>query len=382
MLRKLLYHFYHALYRLFFGDLCMDSTDADKNLNDTGPYPNGWIPVAETQQLVKGQIMKTQALGQDIVLMRDSNGKVHAMDPYCPHNGAHLGGGDVVKIRGEDCIRCPFHEWSFRAEDGVCVDVPYAKDRKAPKVSKLKVWPCVEVNDFIFIWYHNGGHCPNWFPEPMEEIENGDVVYAGKMEYFANTSVKLISENTSDSAHITIVHGGLSPILREIGKYMSLDEKWLKLNHFSWKPSAGLSKHIAYAEYEPNFSLYGLSLGKGLLSSTQFGPYTFIGQTEAIFLGFDVKFKFTVGLIPIHSNKQKFILRMYSEKTIPSRLGCRLTLIGFLENFHQDALIWKDMGPLEKPITLKEEKPTVDFRRWYQQFYGADEKINPESIES
>lgn len=61
--------------------------------------------------------------------MRDSKGEVHAMDPYCPHNGAHLGSGEVVKIHGEDCIRCPFHEWSFRAKDGICVDVPYAKDR-------------------------------------------------------------------------------------------------------------------------------------------------------------------------------------------------------------------------------------------------------------
>lgn len=113
---------------------------------------------------------------------------------------------------------------------------------------------------------------------------------------------------------------------------MSFEGNWLELNHFSWKPSANRSKHIAYAEYEPHFSLYGLPLGRGHLSSTQFGPYTFIGQTVASFLGFDVKFKFTVGLIPIHSNKQKFILRMYTERTIPSRLGCRLTLVGFLQN--------------------------------------------------
>lgn len=85
--------------------------------------------MAETQQLSVGQLMKTQALNQDIVIIRDSKGKVHAIDPHCPHYGAHLGSGDVVQISGEDCVRCPFHEWSFRAEDGVCVDVPYAKDR-------------------------------------------------------------------------------------------------------------------------------------------------------------------------------------------------------------------------------------------------------------
>lgn len=94
-----------------------------------GIYANGWVPVTETDKLETGKILRVRALDQDIVLMRDSDGKVHAMDPYCPHNGAHLGSGNVIQIRGEDCIQCPFHEWSFRAKDGVCVDVPYSRDR-------------------------------------------------------------------------------------------------------------------------------------------------------------------------------------------------------------------------------------------------------------
>lgn len=87
------------------------------------------MPVVETEELVHGIILKVKAYGREFILIRDSKGKAHAMDPYCPHNGAHLSSGEIVQIRGEDCIRCPFHEWSFRAADGLCVDVPYAKDR-------------------------------------------------------------------------------------------------------------------------------------------------------------------------------------------------------------------------------------------------------------
>lgn len=106
-----------------------DYTNPEGDMLSDGSYPNGWIPIAESQQLASGALIKIRALGQDIVVVRDSNGIAHAMDPYCPHNGAHLGSGEVVRIHEQDCVRCPFHEWSFRVEDGACVDVPYAKDR-------------------------------------------------------------------------------------------------------------------------------------------------------------------------------------------------------------------------------------------------------------
>ena len=74
--------------------------------------------------------MKTvQMFGKQIIITRDSDGKAHAMDTYCPHNGTDLGTGQMVRIKGEDCIRCPFHDWSFRVKDGECVDIPYARDR-------------------------------------------------------------------------------------------------------------------------------------------------------------------------------------------------------------------------------------------------------------
>ena len=51
---------------------------------------------------------------------RGMSGKVHILDAFCPHLGAHLGvGGSVV----EEDIRCPFHSWTFNGA-GVCSGVP------------------------------------------------------------------------------------------------------------------------------------------------------------------------------------------------------------------------------------------------------------------
>ncbi len=47
------------------------------------------------------------------------------MDAFCPHLGTNLGvGGKVVDVCGQDCIRCPFHGWTFRGKDGICNKVP------------------------------------------------------------------------------------------------------------------------------------------------------------------------------------------------------------------------------------------------------------------
>jgi cholesterol 7-dehydrogenase len=96
------------------------------NKTDLPPfYPNGWIPVLESRNLLKSEIKSIITLGHELVVFRGNSGKVHVMDAFCPHLGANLGvGGKVVNDCGQDCIRCPFHGWTFRGKDGSCNKVP------------------------------------------------------------------------------------------------------------------------------------------------------------------------------------------------------------------------------------------------------------------
>ena len=83
-------------------------------------YPNGWLPVYDSQDLPKGQVRSLFALGRDLVIFRGTSGKVYLFDAYCPHLGANLGvGGTVV---GDD-IKCHFHGWKYN-DQGVCNDIP------------------------------------------------------------------------------------------------------------------------------------------------------------------------------------------------------------------------------------------------------------------
>ena len=177
----------------FVLDIYQDATLNGNNvvqLNPISSYPNGWIGVCESQYLKDHEIKRVELCGHRIILLRSSSSsrKPYALDAYCPHLGADLSvGGKLIKEDCQsDCIRCPFHGWSFRVIDGQCVDVPYTKDRseliaiiiksfdlsdemrdynfyryfhdlEPPNGVKIKTWECLETNGTIYVWHHTEG---------------------------------------------------------------------------------------------------------------------------------------------------------------------------------------------------------------------------------
>ena len=63
--------------------------------------------------------------GKNLAVFRGEDGQAQVLDAYCPHMGANLGVGGLVK---GNCLECPFHGWQFRGHDGKCVHIPYAED--------------------------------------------------------------------------------------------------------------------------------------------------------------------------------------------------------------------------------------------------------------
>jgi NAD(P)H-dependent nitrite reductase small subunit len=43
-----------------------------------------------------------------------------AIDNYCPHRGAPMHEGWVT----DGYVTCPWHQWQFRLNDGVCLNIP------------------------------------------------------------------------------------------------------------------------------------------------------------------------------------------------------------------------------------------------------------------
>ena len=60
-------------------------------------------------------------------MFRGNDGVAYVVDAYCPHLGANM--SVLGKVINDNCIQCPFHGWTFRGEDGLCVDIPYCSTK-------------------------------------------------------------------------------------------------------------------------------------------------------------------------------------------------------------------------------------------------------------
>jgi cholesterol 7-desaturase len=88
------------------------------------PFPNGWYVACKSKELSKGATKAVDIAGQNLVLMRDEQGKASALHAYCAHMGANLAvGGKVVN---GNCVECPFHGWLYNAETGQCVSISHS----------------------------------------------------------------------------------------------------------------------------------------------------------------------------------------------------------------------------------------------------------------
>lgn len=161
-----------------------------RQLKKAGPvppiYPNSWYDVMRSDDLPSGQVKAVTLLEKHLVVFRTEKGKVCIMDAYCPHLGANLGVGGVVK---DDCIKCPFHGWEFNGETGQCTAIPYTD--KVPAFAKTNVWLSIERNGFICVWFDAEGREPPYLPDDIPQIVNKQWSYRGCCTHYVNAHIQV-----------------------------------------------------------------------------------------------------------------------------------------------------------------------------------------------
>jgi phthalate 4,5-dioxygenase oxygenase subunit len=123
-----------------------------------------WQPVALVDEfnpvldprMAHRPVKPVRALGQDLVLFKDNQGRWGLLDRDCPHRGADLSFG-----RNEgDGLRCPFHGWKFDVT-GRCLETPAepAGSRLCDRVQQ-RSYPVVERSGILFGWLGEGDAPP------------------------------------------------------------------------------------------------------------------------------------------------------------------------------------------------------------------------------
>jgi len=181
-----------------------------------------WLPVCLSEEVAEkdGAPVKARLAGEDLVVFRDSNGKLGVLDEHCPHRGASL-----VFGRNEACgLRCLYHGWKFDV-DGNILEMASEPDGSALKGAlRQKSYPVREAGGFVWAWLGPKEKLrefepPAWAPKP-------GIKYAiVKMHAACNWAQVL--EGSIDSAHSSSLHSTNMPTA-EVDSAKAKEGKWLR----------------------------------------------------------------------------------------------------------------------------------------------------------
>jgi len=143
--------------------------------------------------------VRVRLLGEDLIVFRDTSGKVGLLGNHCPHRGASLFFGR----NEENGLRCVYHGWKFDVH-GNCVDMPneLPESHFKDKIHHT-AYPCRERNGVV--WAYMG---PLADPPDLPQVEWNMVpeahVYCS-IRIAENNFMQPI-EGEYDTTHIGFLH--------------------------------------------------------------------------------------------------------------------------------------------------------------------------------
>jgi nitrite reductase/ring-hydroxylating ferredoxin subunit len=166
-----------------------------------------WIPALPSREFPEAGAppLRMRLLGENLVMFRDTLGRVGALEESCPHRGASL----YFARNEEGGIRCAYHGWKFDV-NGACLETPSEQPDKREKFRariKANAYPCREVNKMV--WIYMG---PRETPPPFPEFEINLLpdAYVGEPQIMMEQANWLQNlEGDIDSAHLDWLHSRL-----------------------------------------------------------------------------------------------------------------------------------------------------------------------------
>lgn len=160
-----------------------------------------WLPAALSEEIPSPDCppVRVRLLGQDLVALRDTEGKVGLLDEHCSHRGTSLFYG-----RNEECgLRCIYHGWKYDIHGNV-LDTP-AEPADSDFRTKIRhpAYPCREAAGIVFAYLGPPDKIPlfpnyEWVNLPGERVQ---VIKA----YLECNYLQGI-EGDFDSSHTTFLH--------------------------------------------------------------------------------------------------------------------------------------------------------------------------------
>ena len=159
---------------------------------------NKWYLVCPSDEL-KNEIRKRRILGKDIIIFRNPDRTITALEDRCCHRNVNLSLGYVREER----IVCGYHGWEYD-KSGSCVKIPsQLPGDKIPPTAKIKTFPVKEFNKWVWIFVGENEKADSINPTDIPEMNEWPFTYGA---YTFKADIETTAESLIDPYHIGFVH--------------------------------------------------------------------------------------------------------------------------------------------------------------------------------
>lgn len=181
-----------------------------------------WLPVCLREEVSEpdGAPVRSRMLGEDLVVFRDTEGRVGVMDEYCPHRRASL-----VLGRNEDCgLRCLYHGWKMDVQGNVLEMASEPGASALVEKVKHKAYPTHEWGGVVWAYMGPADTMPAFTPPAWAPTADARVSIA-KVVIPCNWAQVL--EGAIDSAHSSSLHSS-DMVPARVGGAEANEKNWLR----------------------------------------------------------------------------------------------------------------------------------------------------------
>lgn len=265
--------------------------------NNWDVIAKAWYFVCPSKSLKTKQAKSFDVCGQRLVFYRGEDGRVRALDGFCPHMGVDLGIGSVEKNH----LKCFFHHWQFN-EHGENVSIP-CQDQPSSQ-AKLQSYQVEETLGYIWVYPDKKAHTP--FLE-IPDLKGIELDYKfGKM-YQRSCHHHITMINGIDPQHLKTVHDIHIDMNLEIDEKNSHQIEFQlsgKIEGVNFKEKIAkffLGENYAYSMKYADGTVANLTVNKNVLL---FGKYPILPRFYMYF-AYRTEQRGVTSVLPIYVTKKR-----------------------------------------------------------------------------
>lgn len=181
-----------------------------------------WLPICLVEEVTEadGTPVAARVLGEDLVVFRDTEGRIGVMDEYCPHRGASL----VLGRNEEGGLRCLYHGWKFDVNGRVLEMTSEPDSQRMAERIKHLAYPTKEWAGMVWAYMGPADAVPEFQPPRWAPSADAKVTIA-KVLLPCNWAQVL--EGAIDSAHSSSLHSS-DMVPASVERAEAAHDKWLR----------------------------------------------------------------------------------------------------------------------------------------------------------